>query len=71
VVRHSGLGIEKRLGILPGRSFTLLATGIDAAVFLRPELHAAYYKSWTRLTAAEQNVFQHVAALPRLDQDAS
>ncbi len=54
-----------------GRSVTQFATGIDAAVFLRPELHVAYYKGRTRLTAAEQNVFQQTAALPRLDQDAS
>ncbi len=38
---------------------------------VRPELHAAYYKGQTRLTAAEQNVFQQTAALPRLDQNAA
>ncbi len=38
---------------------------------VRPELHAAYYKGQIRLTAAEQNVFQQTAALPRLDQDAA
>ena len=58
-MRHNGLGIEKRLGILPGRSFTLLITEIDAAVLygrsftlLTTEIDAAvlYGRSFTLLT---------------------
>ncbi len=37
---------------------------------VRPEFHAAYYKRQTRLTAAEQNMNQYTATVPRLDQNA-
>ncbi len=62
---------EMDAAVLYGRSFTLLTTEDGCRRLVRPELHVAYYKGRIRRTAAEQNVFQQTAALPRLNQNAT